>query len=118
MPVFNGTTASETIAGSTGIDSLYGGDGNDTLIGGLLADALFGGNGIDTASYVTAAAAVTASLTSNTGTMGEASGDTFATIENLTGSAFHDNLTGDGNANALIGGRRWRRPSGRRRGYK
>lgn len=104
MPVFNGTTASETIAGSTGIDSLYGGDGNDTLIGGLLADALFGGNGIDTASYVTAAAAVTASLTSNTGTMGEASGDTFATIENLTGSAFHDNLTGDGNANVLIGG--------------
>ncbi len=35
---------------------------------------------------------------------GEAAGDTYNSIENLTGSAFADTLTGDSNANTLDGG--------------
>jgi Ca2+-binding RTX toxin-like protein len=64
---------------------------------------LNGGDGFDTASYLTAAAGLTVSLTTGTGT-GDAQGDTFISIENLTGSGFTDTLVGDGNANVLDGG--------------
>jgi Ca2+-binding RTX toxin-like protein len=43
-------------------------------------------------------------LVSNTGTGGDAQGDTLSGIENLTGSDFDDTLTGDNNVNRLVGG--------------
>ncbi|MCR6630135.1 MAG: hypothetical protein NVV74_08840 [Magnetospirillum sp.] len=55
-------------------------------------------------SYVAAAAGVTASLTSGTGTAGEALGDVLIGIENLIGSAYTDTLSGDAGANLLDGG--------------
>lgn len=84
--------------------SLDGGTGNDTLIGGAGADVLVGGTGTDTASYANASAGVTANLTSSAGNTGDAAGDTYTTIENLTGSDFADTLTGSTAANTLSGG--------------
>jgi Ca2+-binding RTX toxin-like protein len=101
-------------ANSTGVNFLgndkantfIGAAGNDVFDGGsgIAADAFTGNGGIDTVTYANATAAVVASMTTTTGSAGDAAGDTFATIENLIGSAFNDSLTGDANANTLTGG--------------
>ncbi|WP_431149420.1 putative Ig domain-containing protein [Acidovorax facilis] len=76
---------------------LDGQQGNDTLIGS--------NDDEDRASYRTAAAGVTVSLSiagaQNTGSAGW---DTLKSIEGLVGSAFNDVLTGNGGANVLDGG--------------
>ena len=104
-----GDNGDNILDGSDGDDRLDGGllfngYGNDTLIGGAGADELDGGMDNDTASYVTTSSRVVASLLAGSGTVGDAAGDTFVDIENLTGSRFGDTLTGDGFANTLDGG--------------
>ena len=99
-----GTAAGETLKGLGGNDILNGLGGDDVLIGGTGADRLNGGDGNDTASYTDAASGVAASLTSGQGTYGEALGDRYASIENLTGSAFDDVLEGNNLANVIHGG--------------
>ena len=49
------------------------------------------------------ATAVTVNLLANTGSGGEAAGDTFTSIENLEGAAHNDTLTGDAGNNILSG---------------
>ena len=91
-----GGNASDTLTGNASANVLNGGAGNDKLTGGA---------GIDTASYASAASAVTVNLATLTAqATGGAGSDTLATIENLTGSAFNDTLTGDTSANVLDGG--------------
>ena len=90
--------------GSAFDDTLTGDANANILIGGGGADRLDGGAGSDTASYVTAGAAVTVSLATGSGSGSDAQGDLLVGIENLTGSAFNDNLIGDNNANVFIGG--------------
>ncbi len=94
----------DRLDGGAGNDRLFGGIGNDTLIGGSGEDRLDGGAGQDTASYETATASVTASLTTPANNRGDAAGDTYVSIENLTGSAFSDRLTGNAGSNAISGG--------------
>ena len=90
--------------GGAGDDVLVGGTGNDVLEGKGGADALYGGGGIDTASYAGSSAGVTVDLAAGTASGGDAEGDTFFEIENLTGSGHNDTLTGDDGANRLEGG--------------
>ena len=99
-----GSGFADTLYGDGSANVLDGGAGNDTLIGGAGADTLIGGAGIDTASYATAGAGVTASLGNAALNTGDAAGDSYSSIENLTGSSFADSLTGDGNANVIDGG--------------
>src|SRR4029077_1609558 len=82
------------------------GDGADnTLTGNGGADVLNGGGGNDTASYRNALSGLTASLASPEETnTGEAAGDTYISIENLTGTNFDDTLVGDSGDNFLVGG--------------
>ena len=94
----------DTVVGSGRDDVIDGGIGDDLLIGGAGADTLIGGAGVDTASYADAAGAVTVSLATGTGGLGEAGGDTLDGIENLVGSAFDDVFKGDGEDNRLEGG--------------
>jgi serralysin len=100
----NGNGGADTLDGGSGNDKLYGGDGDDLLIGGSGGDRLDGGAGTDTASYATATAGVTANLGSTSSNRGDASGDTYVGIENLTGSDYADTLTGNSSANKLAGG--------------
>jgi Ca2+-binding RTX toxin-like protein len=101
----NGLGGNDVMSGLAGNDTLIGGLGNDTLDGGAGNDVLTGGDGIDTASYASATAAVTVSLALGTAqNTGGAGTDTLATIENLTGSAFNDILTGSAAANRIEGG--------------
>ena len=89
--------------GEGGVDTISGGDGDDTLVGGAEGDVLNGGSGRDTASYKTALAAVEASIMAGGGSLGDANGDAFTSIENLEGSDFDDTLVGDNAANEVMG---------------
>ncbi|KID12292.1 hypothetical protein P279_29350, partial [Rhodobacteraceae bacterium PD-2] len=102
----NGTENADTLSGGIGDDTLMGLQGNDVLIGGSGADALMGGEGSDTASYTTSAGFVNVSLSTGFaggGSGSHAIGDTYNSIENLTGSGFNDILNGDSGANVLSG---------------
>ncbi len=100
----HGSAYDDVLTGDAGVNTLWGYNGDDTLEGGAGADVLDGGTGTDTASYVGSGATVVVSLVAGTGVGGDAEGDTLTGIENITGSAFDDQVTGDGGANRLIGG--------------
>jgi Ca2+-binding RTX toxin-like protein len=93
----------DLVYGDAGNDKLYGGSGDDVLDGGSGADELHGDAGSDTASYTSASTAVVASLANPTLNTSDASGDSYVSIENLSGSSYGDTLTGDGNANSIAG---------------
>ena len=98
----SGGEDNDVIYGNAGHDTLWGSYGEDLLIGGAGRDHLAGGLGVDTASYF-GGSAVTANLLNHTENTGNASGDTYNSIENLKGSAFADHLTGDNASNMLWG---------------
>ena len=90
-----------------------GGSGNDVLIGGAgglrdgdnsAGDILVGGSGLDVASYETASAGVSASLSDASTNSGDAAGDVYSSIEGLVGSDFGDTLEGDALGNEITGG--------------
>ena len=120
----------DTIYGNSGNDRLFGGQGNDNLVGGLGNDRLYGendddtlvgrggddilvggagrdqmrgGTGNDTVSYEDATSGIGADLGSYGNNTGEALGDQFLGIENLTGSAFDDAIYGNKQTNLLRG---------------
>jgi Ca2+-binding RTX toxin-like protein len=98
-----GSVFADTLIGDLEANALDGAGGDDILRGELGADPLVGGDGTDLADYSTAEVPATVNLGTGTG-VGSAAGDTFATVENVTGSDFNDSLTGDGLANDLQGG--------------
>lgn len=114
-----GSAYNDTLTGNANANSLLGGAGNDTLAGGAGADVLIGGTsttdsagGSDWASYAASTLAVAVNLTDAnsdgladaTGAGGDAAGDAYYYINNLLGSANNDTLTGNANANSLVGG--------------
>jgi Ca2+-binding RTX toxin-like protein len=100
----NGGDGADTIYGGEGNDVISGGAGDDLLAGGAGVDDLDGGTGSDTADYSGSGSSVNVNLATGTGTGGDAEGDTYTSIENITGSSFNDTLTGDTNANTFNGG--------------
>ncbi len=97
-----GGDGEDTLTGDAGPNTLRGGPGSDTLQGGAGLDTLDGGTqGAvgDTASYAERNTNVTASVTG--GLAGE---DGYTSIENITGGAGDDILTGDAGPNRLSGG--------------
>ena len=119
-----GGSGDDTLDGGTENDEFQAGVGNDLLIGGGGADFLVGEGGVDTADYTASAAGVEVDLfvagtefritldglrvltytTAGTGIGGDAQGDRLAEIENILGSAFDDELTGDVEKNRIEGG--------------
>jgi Ca2+-binding RTX toxin-like protein len=97
-----GLAGADFLFGLGGDDTLDGGSENDKLEGGLGADTLIGGDGIDTAKYNNAASGVIVDLV-NGGTGGEATGDTYNSVERVEGSDFGDTITGTTGNNALLG---------------
>ena len=97
-------TGIENLTGSGYADILEG-DLRDNWLEGLGgADELIGGPGSDTAVYSLSNAGVWANLHDGTVRGGDAEGDTFSGIENLTGSRHADRLIGDSGGNRLEGG--------------
>lgn len=100
-----GNDEDNVLSGGIGSDSIDGGDGNDVLIGGRDSDDLDGGSGLDTASYRTSLSGANISLTTGVGQGGDAEGDSLSNIENVQGSNYADEITGDGLNNTLTLGR-------------
>jgi Ca2+-binding RTX toxin-like protein len=103
--VLKGGKGDDQLFGGDGRDTLFGGDNNDLLAGGKGADTMYGGDGIDTLSYADSTAGVTVDLSRGIGHGGDAEGDSFKDVENVTGSRFADTLTGNNGDNVLFGGR-------------
>ena len=104
----NGGDDNDFLWGQDGDDELNGGNNDDYLDGGIGADALDGGDGRDMAAYYGSQEGVHVSLApfvlfggGNTG--GDAEGDTLVNIEDLAGSRYNDELTGNDQANLLWG---------------
>ncbi|MHA4870659.1 Ig-like domain-containing protein [Duganella sp. PWIR1] len=90
----------EYVVGSKFSDKITGGAGNDYLIGIEGDDTIDGGAGIDGTSYDSAAGGVTVNLATGV-VSGGAGNDRLSNIENVNGSAFNDNITGDAKANTF-----------------
>ena len=99
-----GNAAANSLTGNSAANVLSGLEGNDTISGLAGNDFIDGGDGLDTASYSTAASGVTVSLLlAGAQATGGDGVDTLTNIENLTGSAFADRLTGNALVNVLSG---------------
>ncbi len=98
-----GTDGAETIVGGLGDDDIYGEAGDDIIEGGEGADRIYGGDGIDTVTFTNSNIGVVVDLQSLIGQGGQAQGDIFFGIENISGSGYSDTLRGDAGVNVLTG---------------
>jgi serralysin len=98
-----GTRYDDYLSGDNGANVLLGWAGNDYLRGNAGADVLNGGSGIDQANYWKSNAAIEIDLSNGTASGGHADGDVLIDIENITGSRFGDEISGDNGANVLFG---------------
>ncbi|WP_063297037.1 Ig-like domain-containing protein [Pseudovibrio sp. Ad37] len=100
----DGTTLSKIEVLNDGRVELTGTDGDDKITAGDLAELINGGEGSDTVRYFDATTSVTVNLADQSQNSGDATGDTYASIENIIGSDTHaDHLTGDENHNKIWG---------------
>lgn len=91
-----GGRGADTLVGGDLADTLQGGGENDVLIGGNGADRLDGGDGFDTASYESSIRSVILDLRPVPEfTGGDATGDSFTSIEAFRGSAHVDIFIGN-----------------------
>ena len=110
-----GGDGDDTFIGGAGNNMLYGGDGDDTFIGGAGVDNIDAGTGDDTVSYANSGSGVKIHFQVFGGIQdadysagianGDAAGDTLgAVMDNIIGSAFNDDISGNRFANDLYGG--------------
>ena len=100
--VILGLGGKDLLSGLGGADILCGGNGDDVLAGGAGDDDLFGGAGIDTADYSSAPFGVVVDLALGVSAGGDGS-DSISGVENVTGSDYDDELSGDSGPNVLRG---------------
>ena len=93
----------ENIWGSANPDVLIGNTGNNVIGGDGGADYIDGGAGNDTASYEGSDAVTVSLVATATNSGGHAAGDVLKNIENISGSANADSITGDAMNNMLSG---------------
>ncbi len=98
-----GTIFGDLITGDSGANRIRALGDYDWMVGSGGNDTFEGGTGRDTVAYSAATSGVIASLLTDTGTGGQAAGDSYIDVENLTGSSFGDRLTGDNDRNTLRG---------------
>ncbi|MGI8526866.1 MAG: beta strand repeat-containing protein, partial [Pseudolabrys sp.] len=103
-----GGAGNDTLTGNDFVNVLMGGGGDDLLVGNGGGDTLDGGQGFDTVSYAGSGQPVIVTLgiagAETTGINGDAAGDKISNVENITGSAFGDILSGNEQANVIHGG--------------
>lgn len=98
-----GQQVTDYLYGTTAADEMWGYEGHDLFYGSAGADTLFGGEGNDRVSYASSVEAVEVNLQTRSGKFGDAEGDRYGSIENVTGSQFNDVIIGDGASNRLYG---------------
>ena len=83
-----GGSGDDELIGNAVDNDLAGGLGNDTFFGSAGFDSMDGGVGNDGVTYETSTGTVSVNLLAGVGAFSDASGDTFTSIENVTGSNF------------------------------
>jgi hypothetical protein len=86
------------------IQNVVGSDFNDVFYASNQANFFDGGLGNNTVNYARSTSGVTVDLYHNTGANGYAAGDTYANIQNATGSSSNDTFVGNSAANSFVGG--------------
>eukprot|EP01031_Cornospumella_fuschlensis_P022412 gene22412-27377_t len=94
----------EGVEGSDLNDVIIGNAQDNRLDGRLGDDTLDGGGGNDWAEYNNVEGGVTVDLSTGQA-MGAAGQDVLSNIENVMGSVYNDQLTGNAGSNVLLGGR-------------
>ncbi len=90
-----GGGGNDTLVGYDGDNTLNGGGGDDILIAGSGADFFNGSSGMDTVLYDRADARVIVDLRGGGAlTSGEATGDTYSSVEQIIASDFNDRVIG------------------------
>lgn len=107
------TNAEEIISGS-GNDilrnskndniTIYGMDGDDIIFASSGVDILDGGTGNDTLDYSNSNSGVNVNILTNTVSGGYGTGDTIRNFENIVGTKYDDNLTGNNKDNIFYAG--------------
>ena len=99
-----GTKFDDLLVGDDESNVLSGGLGNDTLMGGagILGDVFRGGSGTDTVSYASSTTALNLVLGLG-GTVGDATKDSYDSIENAIGGSEGDTIEGTDGANRIEG---------------
>jgi hypothetical protein len=101
--ILTGNEIDNVLRGMAGSDNLSGAAGDDWLDGGAGADVLDGGDGFDWAAHDSATSSVSIDLANLAASTGDAAGDTYLSIEGISGSAFNDSLQGSTTADSLAG---------------
>ncbi|MFJ3059049.1 beta strand repeat-containing protein, partial [Herbaspirillum sp. NPDC087042] len=106
VDLFHGTGSGGFAAGDTyvNIQNVIGTAYDDTFIADNNANSFNGLQGSNTVSYVNSTAGVTVNLVTGLGTGGFAAGDTYASIQNVTGSSYDDLIIASADANSIDGG--------------
>ncbi len=107
----DGGDGDDLLIGAHGVDTMKGGAGDDWLRGGTNNNQYAGQGGTDTASFSPATPnddipnpqGVTVSLPGGFA-LGSVGPDALSGIENVVGSAFNDDITGDDNSNVIDAG--------------
>ena len=100
--LINGGLGVDTIFGQDGDDTMFGGDDNDFFIAGDGADAMDGESGFDTVNYLVSTSAVAVNMITG-GFGGDATGDTYVSIERIFGSQHNDSIEGSIDDDTLFG---------------
>ncbi len=99
-----GTPRDDRIIGGGGNDSINGAEGDDVIAGGEGDDRIAGGGGNDTVTYGGLADNVGVFVSLRDGTVSGGDGeDLLISIENVSGSQYADDITGDNGDNVLNG---------------
>ena len=104
MATIPGSSSDDTLLGTIDDDLITGLAGFDTLFGSDGADTMDGGGDYDMVHYDASGAAVTVNLATGLGSGGQAAGDSYISIEDVTGSHFDDVITGNDLDNVLFAG--------------
>jgi len=99
-----GSNFGDQLTGDAATNTINAGDGDDVITVTSGGDTIIGGFGNDTLTFINAAQAITLNLANNTFSGGIADGLSALSIENISGSAFNDQITGSDFANTLTGG--------------
>ncbi|UWQ19641.1 hypothetical protein [Jannaschia sp. M317] len=99
----NGGNGDDVLLGGNENDSLSGGGGNDEIWGGAGDDTINGNSGTDLVRYLDALRGVDVDLTAGTAQDGMGGTDRLSELENVHGSDFGDQITGNASDNELFG---------------